>query len=50
MCVLNHFQPFYMYDFDIMIHWNRKFISEQGAFPFVIVWVQQQEAWEHVPM
>ena len=26
------------------------FISEQGAFPFVIVWVWQWGAWKHAPM
>ena len=26
------------------------FISEQGAFPFVIVWVQQWGAWKQAPM
>ena len=26
------------------------FISEQGAFPFVIVWVWQQGAWKYAPM
>ena len=26
------------------------FISEQGAFPLDIVWVQQQWAWKHAPM
>ena len=28
----------------------QKFISEQGAFLFVIVWVWQQGAWKHAPM
>ena len=28
----------------------QEFISEQGAFPFVIVWVWQWGAWKHVPM
>ena len=28
----------------------RKFMSEQGAFAFVIVWVWQQGAWKHAPI
>ena len=43
MHILNHFQPFHMYDFDITIAEIQKFISELGAFLFVIVWVWQGE-------
>ena len=28
----------------------QEFISEQGAFPFVIVWVQRWGALKHAPM
>ena len=28
----------------------KKLISEHSAFPLVIVWVWQQEAWKHAPM
>ena len=28
----------------------QKFISKQGAFPFVIVWVLQLGAWKQAPM
>ena len=33
-----------------MNSWNTMFISEQGAFPFVIVQVWQWGAWKCAPM
>ena len=29
---------------------TKKLISEQSAFPFIIVWVWQWGAWKHAPM
>ena len=45
----------YIHFFTCMILTKRiaeiqRFISEQGAFPFVIVQVQQWGAWKHPPM
>ena len=53
MHALKHFM--YVHFFTCMILSQQiaeiqRFISEQGAFPFVIVWVQQWGAWKHAPM
>ena len=50
MCIKNVFNHFTCMILTYLIAEIQKFISEQGAFPFVIVWVQQQGALKHAPM
>ena len=51
MLIHHHVQYlFHIYGFDKANSWNTRFISEHGAFPFVIVWVWQWGAWKHAPI